>query len=90
MSIIPAKFTDKVVIFTLPKCKNSMMAKALIASKGVAVKEYDATLAENYGMLMSRGEFKTVPQIFVNDVLLGGYSRLVELNKSGELMNFLR
>ena len=83
-------FTDKVVIFTLSNCKNSIYAKQLISAKGVTVKEYDASILENFMMLKSRGEFTTTPQIFVNDVLLGGYERLAQLSRSGELMNFLR
>ncbi len=30
-------------------------------------------------------DIKTVPQIFINDKHVGGYDRLHELNKSGEL-----
>lgn len=84
-----AKFDDRVVIFTLPKCKNSMLAKNMLARGGVAVREYDASIPENLEMLKTRGEFTTVPQIFVNNIWLGGYNRLAALARSGELRNLL-
>lgn len=84
-----AKFDDRVVIFTLPKCKNSVLAKTLLSARGIAVKEYDATDPVNLAMLQSRGDFTTVPQIFVNNIWLGGYNRLASLARSGELKNII-
>ena len=67
-----------------PYCKN---AKTFLTQKGVPWKEIDLT-DDDAGReaLVERTGRRTVPQIFVGDVHIGGYDDLRALDKSGGLM----
>ena len=68
------------------------MAKALLNQKGVAFTEYEVSddpklFAE---MIEKSGGGRTVPQIFIGDVHVGGGTDLVELNRAGGLDPLLK
>lgn len=77
----------KIVIYTMKYCPYCENAKRLLSSKGVTFNEHlvaeedDAT----WKKLEEQTGFKTMPQIFVEDKFIGGYTELARLDQSGEL-----
>lgn len=82
-----ATTTPKVEIYTQWGCGYCHRAKALLDSKGVAYEEYDVTMGgpKRAEMIERAPGARTVPQIFINDRLIGGSDDLAALNASGGL-----
>ena len=76
----------KVVIYSKNYCPFCVRAKSLFESKGVEFEEImvDAK-PELFVELKQKTGMMTVPQIFINDNLVGGYTELAELDQKGEL-----
>ena len=75
-----------VKMYTWGACPYCIRAKALLSSKDIPFEEInldgkDRELQE----LRQRTGQRTVPQIFIGDELIGGYSDLAELDAKGEL-----
>lgn len=70
--------------FTCPFC---VRAKRLLSSKGVKYNEIDITLggAKRAEMVGRAPHARTVPQIFIGDIHVGGSDELAELDASGKL-----
>lgn len=81
----------KVVIYSKQNCPYCVRAKNLLNGKGVAFEEI---MVDNdpalYNNLKKQTGMMTVPQIFINDTLVGGYTDLAELESSGELDPLLK
>ena len=77
----------KVEMYTTKVCPFCVRAKALLKNKGVAFEEidvtHDADLREK--MVELSGGRRTVPEIFINDKIIGGYDELRALDLRGEL-----
>lgn len=68
---------DGYVIFTKPKCKFCKAAKALLQQEGFDYLEKDVTDEAVYAeMMMHNPDAKTVPQIFDDNCLIGGFTEL--------------
>ena len=67
-------------------CPFCVMAKRLLAAKGVAVEEVavDSDPARRIEMVQRSGR-RTVPQIFVGERHIGGFEDMAELEHKGEL-----
>lgn len=80
-----------VVVYTKDYCPYCNSAKALLEEKGVAYQEIDVTHDEEKlkEMLAKADGRTTVPEIFIDDKLVGGYDDLRELDESGELDKLL-
>jgi len=76
----------KVVIYTTATCPFCINAKRLLQSKGVRFDErrVDAKPDLRQRMMRESGQ-RTVPQIWIGQQHLGGYSELRALDKSGQL-----
>ena len=82
---------SKVVIYTTPYCPYCLRAKRLLAQKGAAFEEIDASgdwearvkLAEKAGGLT------TVPQIWIGETHVGGCDELYALEADGALDRLL-
>ena len=62
------------------------MAKQLLDRKGVAYEEIRVDKSpEIHAEMMKKSQRRTVPQIFINDNAVGGYTDLVEIDRSGQL-----
>jgi glutaredoxin 3 len=72
-------------------CPYCHMAKGLLQSKGQAFVEFDVELEpDKYEEMLGRSEGRwTVPEIFVNGRLIGGYTELKLLDLSGQLDQLL-
>ena len=84
--------TNSIVIYSKDYCPYCKMAKALLNQKGVAFTEYEVSddpklFAE---MIEKSGGGRTVPQIFIGNVHVGGGTDLVELNRAGGLDPLLK
>ena len=81
----------KVLIYTKSNCPYCVRAKDLISRKGVAFEEiYLDDRPEEYAELKRRTGMMTVPQIFINDALVGGYTELAALEREGRLDPMLK
>lgn len=76
-----------VEIYTSPLCGFCHRAKALLDEKGVTYTEIDTmrTPGAKAAMIERADGRRTVPQIFINDVGVGGSDDLAALARSGEL-----
>jgi glutaredoxin 3 len=76
----------KIVIYLKSRCPYCVRAKELFRAKGVAFEEVSLDdKPDEYAALKSRTGMMTVPQIFINDQLIGGYSDLAALDSDGKL-----
>ena len=80
----------KVTVYTWTICPYCVRAKNLLKNKGVAFEEInlDGNDAE-FEALKKKTGMKTVPQIFIDDKLVGGFSDLSALDQKGELDSLL-
>ena len=80
-----------VQIYSTVYCPFCIRAKALLRSKGVDFEEIDVTddpeLREK--MVELAGGRRTVPEIFINGKIIGGYDELRALDMKGELDTLL-
>ena len=81
----------KVEVYTTAYCPYCVLTKALLKSKGVAFDEIDVTedAALREKMIELSGGRRTVPEVFVNGRIIGGYDELSALDSSGELDRIL-
>lgn len=81
----------KVLIYSKQNCPYCDRAKALFKNKNISYEEImvDAK-PEVYESLKKQTGLLTVPQIFIDDQLIGGYTDLAELERNGELSTLLK
>ncbi len=79
-----------VKIYTTLFCPYCTAAKSLLTKKGVPFEEIDATGNPDLRQkIMERSGQHTVPQIFIDERPVGGFSELNELEMCGELDGLL-
>ena len=67
-------------------CPFCVMAKRLLAAKGVAVEEVAGdTEPSRRNEMVQRSGRRSVPQIFVGETHIGGFEEMAELDHKGEL-----
>ncbi len=78
-------------IYTKNYCPYCTQAKTLLNSLNIQYEETDITdtpaLIEE---LSEKSGLKTVPQIFLGDKCLGGYSDIAKLHEEGKLLDILK
>lgn len=80
----------KVVIYSTAVCPFCVNAKQLLQSKGVAFEERRIdTEPQLRDEMMAASGRRTVPQIWVGETHVGGFTDLWALDKSGELDTLL-
>ena len=81
----------KIEVYSTAVCPYCVAAKNLLKAKGLSWEEVrvDTDPAQRDAMLARSGGRRTVPQIFINDQLVGGYDDLVTADRSGKLMELL-
>lgn len=81
-----AQQTVQVIIYTKKICPYCDRAKELFQRKGVTYEEIGIdNRPEDYAALKERTGLMTVPQIFINSELIGGYTDLAALDHAGLL-----
>ena len=80
-----------VEIYTTQLCGYCHAAKRLLTSKGVSYTEVDVSVdQERRAEMMQRSNGgRTVPQIFINDIHVGGSDDLHLLERAGKLDTML-
>jgi glutaredoxin 3 len=81
----------EVLMYSTNWCGYCQRARNLLERKGVAVREIklDDEPDQRTVMLQRTGGQRTVPQIFVGELHVGGYDELAALDRSGELNKLL-
>lgn len=81
----------KVQVYTTTYCPYCVRAKSLLSRKGVAFEEIDVTDDEalREKMIEMSGGRRTVPEIFINGKIVGGYDDLKALDDEGKLDGLL-
>jgi glutaredoxin 3 len=75
-----------VLIYATSWCPYCARARALLASKGVAVREIDVEAEpQQRSEMIRRSGRHTVPQIFIGERHVGGSDELQELDLAGAL-----
>lgn len=80
-----------VEIYTTPICGFCRMAKSLLDKKGVSYTEIDVMMSpsKKKEMLDRANGGRTVPQIFIGGVHVGGCDDLYDLERAGRLDGML-
>ena len=81
----------EVMMYSTNWCGYCQRARNLFERKGVAIREIklDDEPDQRPVMLQRTGGVRTVPQIFIGDLHIGGYDELAALDRSGELNKLL-
>jgi glutaredoxin 3 len=81
----------RVTVYTKENCTYCLRAKRLLEGKGVAYEEIPVEGRDELRVwLADASGQKTVPQIFVGDRPLGGFSDVAALDREGKLDAILR
>jgi len=73
-------------IYTRPGCGYSAFAKHLLNSKKLAFTEYDVyQQPHRVTEMQSRTQGRTYPQVFINNLPVGGYEELLVLEQQNRL-----
>ena len=81
-----------VVVYTGPRCNFCDATKRLLIRNNIPFNEINIALEEGKReeMLKKSNGRQTIPQIFFNELHIGGYEELRSLEKKGELLNKLK
>jgi len=87
------KINADIIIYTKDNCPYCTYAKQLLEEKGASYKEIaidkDTDESKKAMEFMSSKELKTVPQVMINNKLIGGYDDLKKLDNDGNLNDLL-
>jgi glutaredoxin 3 len=76
----------KVTLYTTQWCPYCARARQLLQKKGVEFEDIDIEARpEARAEMLTRSQRRTVPQIFIGEVHVGGSDDLLELEKTGRL-----
>jgi len=81
-----------VTVYTGPRCTFCDAAKRLLNRNNISYNEINIAVEEGKReeMLKKSNGRKTIPQIFFNELHIGGYEELRALEKKGELDNLVK
>ena len=69
----------KVEIYSKSNCSYCVMAMNFFDSKGITYEVYSADDPDIFNEMLKRNpKARTVPQIYIDDILIGGYTDLVK------------
>ncbi|MFZ6647907.1 glutaredoxin 3 [Undibacterium sp. TJN25] len=78
--------TQTVTVYSTDTCPYCMMAKHLLGAKGAEITEINVSAdQQQLQQMMARSGRRTVPQIFIGDLHVGGYDDLLKLDRQGKL-----
>jgi glutaredoxin 3 len=79
--------TPDIIMYSTAWCGYCQRARNLFERKGAAVREIkiDEDATERDAMLKKSGGRRTVPQIFIGELHVGGYDELAALDRAGKL-----
>jgi len=78
--------SKRVTMYATAYCPYCSMAERLLRAKGVEIDKIRVDLEPQRRVeMMERTQRRTVPQIYVGDVHVGGYDDLSALDRAGKL-----
>lgn len=78
-----------VIVYMSPYCKYCTMAKKLLDDMGMPYEAVDVNESQTKrAEMIEKTQRKTVPQIYINDMHIGGYDDLKALYDAGKLKKF--
>lgn len=81
---------SEVIVYSTAVCPYCTHAKDLLRRKNIAFEEIRVDLQpELREELIKRTNRRTVPQIFINGLSIGGFDELYALDKQGQLTQLL-
>jgi glutaredoxin 3 len=83
---------QKVIIYTGPMCNYCSAAKHLLNKKKVNYTEFDIAVdpSKMQEMQTRTKGARTIPQIFIGETYVGGYTELKALENQGKLDDLLK
>ena len=80
-----------ITMYTGPMCNFCEAAKRLFSRNNLKYQEIDISMKDGLKdeMIKKANGKRTIPQIFFDDLHVGGYQELRELEKKGELLNLV-
>lgn len=79
-----------ITLYTKNYCPYCTKAKNLLSSIGASYEEIDVTTSPDIIIeLAKKSGMRTVPQIFVDDIFLGGFDSINTLHEEGKLLEKL-
>ncbi len=81
-----------IIMYTGPMCNFCSAAKRLFSRNNIKYQEIDISTKDALRdeMIKRANGKKTIPQIFFDNLHIGGYEELRSLEKSGKLNNLLK
>ncbi|MCU7928545.1 MAG: glutaredoxin 3 [Candidatus Thiodiazotropha sp. (ex Dulcina madagascariensis)] len=77
---------NSVEIYTKSQCPYCSHAKALLDARNIAYKEFDVGGDQGvFTEMVSRTGGRTLPQIIINDQVIGGFDDLHKIDSKGQL-----
>ncbi|KQV22561.1 glutaredoxin [Pseudomonas sp. Root329] len=81
---------NTVTLYTTDTCPYCRSAKSLLASKGVTMQEINIQREpDKLEEMLNRSGRRSLPQIFIGDMHIGGFDDLAKLDRQGGLMSML-
>jgi glutaredoxin 3 len=81
----------EVTMYSTGSCPYCQAADRLLQLKGARIQRIRVDLKpQRRAEMMSRTGRRTVPQIYIGDLHVGGYEELAELDRQGRLESLLR
>ncbi|MBD3635381.1 MAG: glutaredoxin 3 [Methylophaga sp.] len=79
-----------VIVYSSAHCPYCVMAKQLLDRKGVDYEEIRVDLdPSRREEMMQKSRQRTVPQIFINNKAIGGYTDLLAIDRANKLDSLL-
>ena len=80
----------KIMVYSMVTCPYCVKAKNLLTQRGLKYEEemIDDWADDKWDQFVKKTGMKTVPQIFVDDKLIGGYTQLAEVDAKDQLASF--
>jgi len=80
----------KVTLYSMLNCPYCVKAKALLTQRSVPFETImiDEWSDQEWEVFAKKSGMKTLPQVFVDDKLIGGFTQLAEVDASDQLASF--
>ena len=82
---------NKIIVYTSNNCSYCVRAKKLLKQKGLSYEEINIQIRtdQREEMISKSNGKRTVPQIFINEVHIGGFQELNKISIEGNLEKYL-
>jgi glutaredoxin 3 len=79
----------KITVYTTTYCPYCVRAKGLLQQRGIAFEEIQLSEDDDqaWDELAKRSNMQTVPQIFADGKIIGGYTELAALDQEDQLQS---